>query len=66
MVIASIFPTDQMGPAHFDAIKHGLDHDLAGDNFIIFYGNQGKASLVTAAHGGKIVAAKTHVRRRGY
>jgi len=65
MVIASRFPPGEIVGAHFDAIKFGLQNDIAGPEHIIFYGNQGKAALITAKHGGIIVAARNKIGRRG-
>jgi hypothetical protein len=65
MVIGSKFPSDQIVSAHFAAIKYGLQNDIAGPEHIIFYGDEAKATLVTARYGGRVVAAKETVRRRG-
>jgi hypothetical protein len=65
MVIGSQFPTDKIVPAHFEAIKFGLQNDIAGTEHIIFYGDEAKATLVTAKFGGRVVSVKECIRRRG-
>jgi len=63
MVIGSKFPSDQIVSAHFAAIKYGLDNDIADSEHIIFYGDEAKASLITAQYGGRVLAVKPTVRR---
>lgn len=65
MVIGSRFPTDKMVTAHVEAIKFGMQHDIVGPAHILFYGDEVKASHVTARAGGTIVARKNMVRSRG-
>lgn len=65
MVIGSKFPSDQIVSAHFAAIKYGLQNDIVDPEHIIFYGDEAKATLVTARYGGMVVAAKEMVRRSG-
>lgn len=65
MVIASVFPTDKMVTAHVEAIKFGIEHDIIAPAHILFYGDEAKASHVTANAGGTIVARKQSVRGRG-
>jgi hypothetical protein len=65
MVIGSKFPSDKIVGAHFDAIKYGLQNDIVDSEHILFYGNADKATLVTARNGGRVLAIKETVRRRG-
>jgi hypothetical protein len=65
MVIGSSFPSDRMVSAHFDAIKYGLQNDIVDSTHIIFYGDADKATLVTARNGGRVLAIKPQIRRRG-
>lgn len=66
MVIGSKFPSDQIVSAHFAAIKYGLQNDIAGPEHIIFYGDEAKATLVTARYGGHVVKVLPKIRRRGH
>jgi hypothetical protein len=65
MVIGSQIPADRMVSAHFDAIKYGLQNDIVTPTVILFYGDEAKANLITARNGGKVLAIKPAVRRRG-
>jgi hypothetical protein len=65
MVIGSKFPSDQIVSAYFAAIKYGLQNDIADSEHIIFYGDEAKATMVTALYGGQVLAVKPAVRRRG-